>query len=138
MSKDFRGVQYHVDEAQGIVVAFIENREDDVIEMLQSELEKEKLIGYQYHRKYKLPRKFVARATCHAPDVFNEEYGKELARLKVEEQYSSAVAKRLWMFKEHLCRDICGRVDKRIDTAVNAAELCEEQKIAMMNFIGES
>ena len=79
-------IKYNVDKEKGIVEAFIEGCENDVLNHVNRRL---RAVGFGPidGQKLKMKDSFHAKAKCHPDDTFDEAVGMEIARGRVLDKY---------------------------------------------------
>ena len=98
-------VEYKVIPEQRIVIAKINNIEDDAINFFNKKFLANITSSihvtnnwYKDDEKFIMPRSLKCVARCHPDDVFDEEVGKRIALKKLSEKYNRCLDKHLAHF----------------------------------------
>lgn len=93
-------IYYDVDtENQKVTAKFLFTKYDAIDKIRKISNRTPVLFRYDFEReRYMMADTYSATVTCHAPDVFNVEEGKRLAKEKLKKHYMAAMNRRLHKF----------------------------------------
>lgn len=98
-------IQYEIDKKNQTVTAKFTGCRFDAVRKINKALRQghcEIVIDWEFDSKYLMASTYSATVKCHAPDIFDVETGRQLAKEKLKSHYMAAMNWRLEQFREEL------------------------------------